>query len=136
MSRKLAREETMKLLYQMDMNNDFSFEVADLYIELNEFLEDEIEYINHAVDIIINNLDKIDLEIEKYIKGWSLYRLAKVDLAILRISIYELIYRDDIPVEVSINEAIEIAKKFSTDESSKFINGILGSFVRKGAKNE
>lgn len=131
MGRKLAREETMKLLYQMDMNDDYSVQVADLYIELNEFLEDEIEYINHAVNTIINNLAKIDLEIENHIKGWRLYRLAKIDLAILRISIYELLYRKDIPVEVSINEAIEIAKKFSTEESSRFINGILGSFVRE-----
>ncbi|HLR34353.1 MAG TPA: transcription antitermination factor NusB [Tissierellales bacterium] len=134
MGRKLAREETMKLLYQMDMNNNYTTEVADLYIELNDFQKDEIEYINHAVDIILNNLEEIDLEIENYIKGWRLHRLAKIDLAILRISIYELLYRKDIPVEVSINEAIEIAKKFSTDESSKFINGILGSFVRKDMK--
>ncbi len=134
MGRKLAREETMKLLYQMDMNNNYTTEVADLYIELNDFQEDEIEYINHAVDIIINNLEEIDLAIKNYIKGWRLHRLAKIDLAILRISIYELLYRKDIPVEVSINEAIEIAKKFSTEESSKFINGILGSFVRKDIK--
>lgn len=136
MSRKIAREETMKLLYQMDVNNDYSNEIVDFYVGLNNFLDDEIEYIYHAIDTIIKNLEKIDLEIKKYIKGWSINRLAKVDLAILRISIYEIIYREDIPIEVSINEAIEIAKKFSTDESSKFINGILGSFVRKDVKNE
>ena len=136
MGRKLAREETMKLLYQMDMNNDYSKDIMDLYLKLNKLSKDEVEYLVHAVTIIVNNLKNIDQKIESHIDGWQLYRLAKVDLAILRISIYELVYRNDIPVEVAINEAIEIAKKFSTEESSKFINGVLGSFVRRGIENE
>lgn len=136
MGRKLAREETMKLLYQMDMNNDYSKDIMDLYLKLNKLSKDEVEYLVHAVTIIVNNLKNIDQKIENHIDGWQLYRLAKVDLAILRISIYELVYRNDIPVEVAINEAIEIAKKFSTEESSKFINGVLGSFVRRGIENE
>ena len=68
-------------------------------------------------------------------EGWELHRLAKIDLCILRIAIYEIIYREDIPIEVSINEAIEIGKTYSTDESSKFINGVLGGFVRRRDKN-
>ncbi|MFY9214211.1 MAG: transcription antitermination factor NusB, partial [Tissierellaceae bacterium] len=60
----------------------------------------------------------------------SIYRLAKVDLAVLRIAIYEILFRKDIPVEVSINEAIEIVKKYSNHDSFKFINGVLGGFVR------
>ena len=74
----------------------------------------------------------IDEHIQNNIEGWDIHRLARVDLSILRIAIYELLYRDDIPVQVSINEAIEISKKYSTEDSSKFINGILGGFVRTG----
>ena len=63
-------------------------------------------------------------------EGWSIYRLAKVDLAVLRVDIYEILYRHDIPLEVSINEAIEIVKKYSAEDSFRFVNGVLGSFVR------
>lgn len=131
MGRKLAREETMKLLFQMEMNNDYSDDIVELYIDENEFTHDEEEYIRDAVETIKINLSDIDESIRKYIKGWKIHRLAKVDLSVLRIAVYELTYRKDIPMEVTINEAIEICKKYSTDESSKFINGVLGSFVRK-----
>ncbi|MBV1817392.1 transcription antitermination factor NusB [Anaerosalibacter bizertensis] len=131
MGRKLAREEAMKLLFQMEMNNDYSDDIVELYIDENEFTHDEEEYIRDAVETIKINLNDIDESIQKYIKGWKIHRLAKVDLSVLRIAVYELTYRKDIPMEVTINEAIEICKKYSTDESSKFINGVLGSFVRK-----
>ena len=131
MGRKLAREETMKLLFQMEMNNDYSDDIVELYIDENEFTHDEEEYIRDAVETIKINLNDIDESIQKYIKGWKIHRLAKVDLSVLRIAVYELTYRKDITMEVTINEAIEICKKYSTDESSKFINGVLGSFVRK-----
>ena len=131
MGRKIAREETMKLLFQMEMNNDCSDNLVELYINENNLDYDEQEYMRHAVRTIMTNLNNIDKSIEKYIKGWKIHRLAKVDLSVLRIAIYEIVYRKDIPIEVSINEAIEICKKYSTDESSKFINGVLGSFVRE-----
>ncbi|MBW4828811.1 MAG: transcription antitermination factor NusB [Clostridiaceae bacterium] len=131
MGRKLAREETMKLLFQMEMNNDYSDGIVELYIDENEFTHDEEEYIRDAVEMIKRNLKDIDESIQKYIKGWKIHRLARVDLSVLRIAVYELTYRKDIPIEVAINEAIEICKKYSTDESSKFINGVLGSFVRE-----
>ncbi|MCR2042603.1 transcription antitermination factor NusB [Anaerosalibacter massiliensis] len=131
MGRKIAREETMKLLFQMEMNNDCSDNLVELYINENNLDHDEQEYMRHAVRTIMTNLNNIDKSIEKYIKGWKIHRLAKVDLSVLRIAVYEIVYRKDIPIEVSINEAIEICKKYSTDESSKFINGVLGSFVRE-----
>lgn len=132
MGRKVAREETMKLLFQMEFNKDFSDEVIELYIQENDFADDELVYITAAVKTIRNNLKSIDNIIRNNIKSWKLHRLAKVDLSVLRIAVYELEFRDDIPIEVSINEAIEICKKYSTDESSKFVNGVLGNFVRTG----
>lgn len=135
MGRKYARESTMKLLYQMEINLDFSDRIVDIFFEHNSFDTGERAYIEDAIKTIVENLGEVDNHIKSYIEGWQIHRLAKVDLSILRIAIYEIIYRKDIPVEVSINEAIEIAKKYSTDESSKFINGILGSFVRERDRN-
>lgn len=136
MGRKHARESTMKLLYQIEMNSDFSYDVIDLFFENNNFNLSEKEYIENSIKIIRNNLKEIDSHIKDNIQGWKLSRLAKVDLCTLRIAIYEIIYRDDIPVSVSINEAIEMVKKYSKEESGKFINGVLGAFVRSKEKNE
>lgn len=137
MGRIIAREATMKLLYQMEVNNDYSEEVIKVFFENNDFSDDEKDYVEHAIEGVLSNLDIIDENIEKHTKGWKINRLAKVDLAVLRIAIYEMLYRKDIPIEVCINEAIEICKKYSTDESSRFINGVLGSFVRlRNEENE
>jgi N utilization substance protein B len=73
----------------------------------------------------IEHRDKLDEQIIKYAKNWELHRIAAVDRNILRLAIYEMLYRDDIPPIVSINEAVDIAKKFSTEDSGKFVNGIL-----------
>ena len=131
MGRKLARESTMKLLFQMEIMEDFNEENLESFYEVNDFSEDEKKYISDAIKNITENLEEIDKYIDDNIDTWAVNRLARVDLSILRISIYEMLYRDDIPEEVSINEAIETAKKYSTEESSKFINGILGGFVKK-----
>lgn len=130
MGRKQAREGTMKIVYQMELNEDFSKEALDTYFTNFVFDDKEREYIIDATINIKENLEYIDKFIETYSEGWNIKRIARVDLAILRIGIYEILYRKDIPIEVTINEAIEIAKKYSTDESFKFINGILGKVVR------
>lgn len=134
MGRKQAREGAMKVLFQMDSMSDFTEESLDLFLENFQYDEMETIYINEAISVIKDNLEVIDNHIKSNLEGWSIYRLAKVDLAVLRIAIYEMLYRDDIPLEVSINEAIETVKKYSTDESFKFINGVLGGFVRKKDK--
>ncbi len=130
MGRKQAREGTMKLLYQMEINEDFSEEAKNIYLENFIFDELEKEYILDAMSRIRDNLETIDSYIKANLEGWNINRVAKIDLAVLRIAIYEILYRKDIPVEVSINEAIEIVKKYSTEDSFKFINGVLGGFVR------
>lgn len=130
MSRKNAREGAMKLLYQMDINEDFSDKQLNLFLENFDFDKSESKYINDTLDSVRENLETIDLHIKNNLESWSIHRLAKVDLAVLRISICEILYRDDIPTEVSINEAIEIVKKYSNIDSFKFINGVLGGFVK------
>lgn len=130
MGRKQAREGAMKVLFQMDSMSDFTEESLEVFLENFEYDEMETLYIKESISKIRDNLEEIDEYIKQNLEGWSIYRLAKVDLAVLRIAIYEMLFRDDIPMEVSINEAIETVKKYSTDESFKFINGVLGGFAR------
>lgn len=136
MGRKRARESTMKLLYQMEINLDYSNHIKELFFENNNFDNSEREYIENAISTIIANIDELDKHIKDNIEGWDIQRLARIDLCTLRIAMYEILYRKDIPLEVSINEAIEIVKKYSTDESAKFVNGVLGGFVRSREKYE
>lgn len=136
MGRKQAREGTMKLLFQMSSTNDYSDEARDIYLNNFEFDELETEYIMDAIQTINENLEKIDKDIIDHLEGWSINRLAKVDLAVLRLAIYEIVYRKDIPLEVSINEAIETVKKYSSEDSFKFVNGVLGGFVRSTNKKD
>lgn len=130
MGRKQAREGTMKLLYQMEINEDYSEEALSVYLENFSFDNQEKEYILDAMSSIKENIESIDQYISENLEGWSINRLAKVDLSVLRIAIYEILYRKDIPLEVAINEAIETVKIYSAEESFKFINGVLGGFVR------
>ena len=130
MSRKRARIGAMQALFAMDINNDFSTDKLEVFMENNNFQGDEVDYINRVVPDILDKLEVVDETIEKNLKGWTIARLAKVDRQILRVAVYEFLYKDDIPEEVSINEAVEIARLYSSDEAPKFINGILGTIYR------
>lgn len=140
MNRKITREEAIKILYTMDITNNYDIEILQGYLDhfSNENSEDlnfnidniDVEYLNKTLNDVINNLDNIDKKIIDNAKGWKINRIAKVDLSILRVAIAEIIYNPLIPESVSINEAVEISKKYSIEESHKFINGILGSIYR------
>lgn len=136
MGRKQAREGAVKLMFQMETTNDFSEEALEIFINNFEYEEDETKYIKTSFQTIKENLQNIDQNIIDNLEGWSINRLAKVDLAALRVAIYEIMYRKDIPLQVSINEAVEIVKKYSAEDSYKFVNGVLGGFVRSLDKNE
>lgn len=129
MGRKLARESSMKLIYQMDLRDEYSDNLIEFYLDDNVHSETDQEFMNKTLKDIIDNMEKIDALIEENIHGWSLSRLSRVDLAILRVAVSEMLCSKDVPIEVIINEAIENAKKFSTDDSYKFINGVLGGIV-------
>jgi N utilization substance protein B len=138
MSRKLAREAAMKLVYQMDMNSIESQEVLDSFFENSEeeIDNDDKVYIVDCVSGVKQNIEYIDAYIEKYLKGWKMNRISKVDLAIMRLSVYEMTKRQDVPNIVAVNEAIELAKKFSGEKSSVFVNGILGRVIEEVGKND
>ncbi len=140
MNRKITREEAVKILYTMDISNSYDINLVQDYLEhfTNESSDDlefsieavDTEYLNKTLLDAIDNLDTIDKKITDNAKGWKINRIAKVDLAILRVALAEIIYNPLIPESVSINEAVEISKKYSIDDSHKFINGILGSIYR------
>lgn len=134
MSRTVARETTMKLLYQIDISGSSPEETLRVFYENredNEIGSEDRDYIENSLKGTISSLKKIDEYIEKYSKEWKVNRIAKVDLAIMRLAIYEMINRDDVPNSVAINEAIELAKKFGGENSSIFINGIIGNIIRE-----
>jgi len=117
----------MKLLYQAQIRKDDLEEQIQTYMEEEMILDpSERGYIEEVVRGTVEKQDEIDSIISRHAKGWSISRMPKVDLAIMRLSIYEMRYRKDIPVNVSINEAVELAKKYSGEQSRTFVNGVLG----------
>ncbi|MRR39399.1 transcription antitermination factor NusB [bacterium] len=125
-ARRLGREIALQLLYSRD------YAVGDAS-SLLEMVFDEAEtgavagraFSDELVRGVLEHREAIDAKISEKSKNWAISRMAKVDLSILRLAVYELVYRDDIPKNVTINEAIEVAKKFGTEDSPSFVNGIL-----------
>ena len=130
MRRTEARELFMQLLFQMEVQNDYSQEIKERFAQ--EYMKDsnQLEYFNQLFEAVAENLSAIDEKLEACSENWKVSRMAKVDLAILRLSAAEILYLPDVPDSASINEAVDMAKKFGGDDSGKFINGILGKVVR------
>ncbi|MBO4990688.1 MAG: transcription antitermination factor NusB [Firmicutes bacterium] len=130
MRRSEAREHLMQMLFEMEVQGDYSQEARERF-EAN-FLESsgQREYMDRMFGVFTDHLEEIDRTLEESSDRWKLSRLAKVDLAILRVAAAELLYMDDIPDSASINEAIELAKKFGGDDSGRFINGVLGKVAK------
>ncbi|MDQ2085310.1 transcription antitermination factor NusB [Herbivorax sp. ANBcel31] len=130
MGRRASREVSMKLLYQLEIRKDSREEQIKSTLEEYNLKDKDVEYITDIVDGVYKNKENIDKTIENHSKGWKISRISKVDLSILRLGIYEIVFREDIPINVSINEAVELAKNYSGEESGAFVNGILGK-IRK-----
>lgn len=132
MSRRVSRENAMKLLYQFQLRDDDIDEQISLFLNETEGLEQlDKEFFLDVLHGVVNNKEEIDSLIQSHAKGWGLERMPKVDLAIMRLAVYELKYRKDIPANVSINEAVELAKKYCGEQSKNFINGVLGKIVTR-----
>ncbi len=130
MKRKETREEAVKIAYSMDVNKEFNVNNIPEFLEHFELEEMDVDYLNKTISDMIDNMEEIDKYITDNSKDWKITRIAKVDLAVLRVALSEILYNETIPESVSINEAVEISKKFSNEDSHKFINGILGTVVR------
>lgn len=137
MTRKDARENCFKLLFEYEVQKITADEALELFYELTENIDTQADYIDTTVKTAISNVEKIDAIIEEYSKGWKISRLAKVTLAVLRVAVCELLYMDEIPDSIAINEAVEIAKKYNDEKSAKFVNGVLSSVYKsKESTNE
>ena len=126
MSRKKARDNAFKCIYELEFIKDKNLDdiLSNCYEENNNS-EEEKEYIQMIVNGVKENIKKIDDIILSKLKNWSLDRIAKIDLAILRLAIYEVLYVDSIPDKVSANEAVELAKTYGNNDSKSFVNGVI-----------
>lgn len=134
MTRSQAREHIFKLLYELQFNQEEADIEAVVGTYLENFLEESVSEAERAfilgeVKGVCQTKESLDEEIAGAVKGWSLGRISKVDLAILRLALYEIRCVPEIPASVSINEAVELAKKYSQTAARAFINGILGSLA-------
>lgn len=123
--RREGRELALQILYALDLNPVKMEETLQLFRENSRAAAHVRAFAEELVAGVMANRAEIDRRITEKSKNWAVARMAKVDLNILRMAVYELICRSDIPRNVTINEAIEVAKKFGTEESPAFINGIL-----------
>ena len=132
MKRSAAREEAFKLLYSLEIQKENLDEQLEIYFENEEITKQEIkEYISSIVKGIENNISKIEDKISENLKKeWKIERISKINLVLLKLAIYEILYTET-PYKVAINEAIEIAKKYGDDNSPNFVNGILASIVKE-----
>ena len=137
MSRKIAREVAFKVVFETAFQEDEK--ISKLMEELIQNSDEEYEitteddkYIEEITAGVKEKEAELDEKIKNHLKGWTMERLNKVDVAILRLAIYEILYREDIPYKVSVNEAVELAKVFSEDSSPSFINGVLAEIINDG----
>ncbi len=137
--RRTARECALQMLFQYDIGNQPTEEILDLYWEMNEHPKKVREFANELFEGSVERLKEIDKTIQQHTKNWRLSRMAAVDRNILRVAVFEFLCDKRTPVTVVINEALEIAKKYSTHESAQFVNGILDSIkndlMQKEAKD-
>ena len=129
MTRNEAREILMQMMYEMDTAKSMNKEAASLLAE-ERLAGNHIERGKALLINIIDNLDAIDEEINKFSKSWKTNRMPKVDLAVIRLAVGEMKYAEDVPDAVAINEAINLAKKYSTDQSSRYVHGVLGAIAK------
>lgn len=131
MNRRELREQIFKMLFRIEFHDEASMkeqfelsaeEAAKATLENQRYMEDKCE-------AVLSKLNEIDSMINEAAHGWKTSRMGKVDLTLIRLAVYEIKYEDDIPVGVSINEAVELAKKYGTDDSFAFVNGILAKFA-------
>ena len=138
MSRRLARETALQVLFQRDLTQE-PLDIAEtIQLWAREFVvpEASMAFAQELVDGTITHQVEIDKKLASYAQDWTINRMANVDRNVMRLATYEILFRPDIPGRVSLNEAIELAKRFGGEESAKFVNGILDRVVDSVSKVE
>jgi N utilization substance protein B len=138
MKRREAREQAFILVFERSINHDPTQQIIDAAgLSDDIIIDDFAEKLAMGVE---ENEEILGAQIEKHIRGWKMNRLSKVALSLLKLAIYEIMFEKDIPVSVSINEAIDLAKKYGGADDAPFVNGVLGSVAKEqpasGDKNE
>ena len=132
LTRREEREQAFFLIFEKAFNSET--ELSELYdLALETEIVSDSAFVRELSFKTLENVENIDPVIEKYCIGWKMNRISKVALAVLRLAVCEILYFDDIPVGVSINEAVELCKKYASEEDKSFVNGVLSS-VSKEAK--
>ena len=134
LNRKAAREQAFILIFEKIFNDLSCGEIIDLAVSVREFETDD--YCVGVFTGVYDNIEQIDALIGENSNGWSVSRISKVSLAVMRLAVYELLFREDIPASVSVNEAVELCKKFASAEDAAFVNGVLGTIVKKVAADK
>lgn len=131
MGRTELRQHIFKMLFLIEFNGkDEMSEQIELYLEnLEDLSEKDRTYIENKYQLIVEKVEEIDELLNTNTTGWKTTRMNKVDLTILRLATYEIKWDEDVPVGVAINEAVELAKKYSSEEGASFVNGVLGKLV-------
>lgn len=134
MARSSAREAAMQMVYADIMGGTGGERALVTLIECDLDADDQ-QYVGDITEGVKRTQADLDARIGTFSRDWPVSRMARVDLAILRLAAYEMLHRDDVPVAVSINEAVELSRRFSTDDAGSFINGILGNLGRALGEN-
>lgn len=133
--RTKARECALQVLYQIDITKDSADSLLSAFWEDKEVEAEVRDFATALVKGTVENMQKINDLITKYASNWKLKRMAVIDRNVLRLATYELLYCEDIPPKVSINEAVDLAKKYGDIESGKFVNGILDRINKEEVPN-
>ncbi len=142
--RKNAREDAFRLLFEQHVNPEEAAEKLKRYFDfareeekseepfyVNRPSKADVEYTSRVVEGVMENLSLIDAKIEENLKDWEMDRVSKISIAVLRLAIYEILYMEDIPSQVSASEAVTIAKKYDSKSAGAFVNGVLGNIIGK-----
>ena len=136
MSRKIARDAAMRMLYAYELTGELNQDMIQETIEPAALDAEDMKYLKQVTEGAVEQRASLDTLIEQNAVGWRLSRIGKVDLSILRLAIYEMLCREDVPESVAINEAVELAKKFASEDDASFINGLLGAYVHSKEQGE
>ncbi len=138
MSRRLARETALQVLFQRDLTQEPLDIAKTVQLWAGEFVvpEASMAFAKELVDGTITHQDEIDKKLASFAQDWTISRMANVDRNVMRLATFEILFRPDIPGRVTLNEAIELAKRFGGEESAKFVNGILDRVVDSVSKAE
>ena len=132
MKRRGIREQQFKLLFRVEFNTPEQMpEQTKLYFDSGDLTvtEQDQAYLEARLADIMDRLPQIDEQLSNKIEGWKLTRVGKVELALLRIAVYEILYDDEVPTGVAISEAVELSKKYGPDNAASFVNGVLAKFA-------